>query len=54
MRVTHNDTKISNVLFDRETGRALCVIDLDTVMPGLCAFDFGRLHPGRGHHRRRG
>ena len=41
LRVTHNDTKISNVLFDRETGRALCVIDLDTVMPGLCAFDFG-------------
>ena len=40
-RVTHNDTKLSNVLFDRETGEALCVIDLDTVMPGLSLHDFG-------------
>ena len=40
-RVTHNDTKLSNVLFDRETGDALCVIDLDTVMPGLSLHDFG-------------
>ena len=40
-RVTHNDTKLSNVLFDRETGKALCVIDLDTVMPGLSLHDFG-------------
>ena len=40
-RVTHNDTKLSNVLFDRETGQALCVIDLDTVMPGLSLHDFG-------------
>ena len=39
--VTHNDTKLNNVLFDRETGRPLCVIDLDTVMPGLTAYDFG-------------
>ena len=39
--VTHNDTKLNNVLFDRDTGRPLCVIDLDTVMPGLAACDFG-------------
>ena len=41
LRVTHNDTKCSNVLFDEETKDYLCVIDLDTVMPGLIAFDFG-------------
>lgn len=41
LRVTHNDTKINNVLFDRETGEALVVIDLDTVMPGLVGHDFG-------------
>jgi len=41
LRVTHNDTKINNVLFDQATRKALCVIDLDTVMPGLCATDFG-------------
>ena len=41
LRVTHNDTKSNNVLFDRDTGRPLTVIDLDTVMPGLVAFDFG-------------
>lgn len=41
LRVTHNDTKMSNVLLDDATGKAVCVIDLDTVMPGLCAFDFG-------------
>ena len=40
-RVTHNDTKINNVLFDCATREALCVIDLDTVMPGLVAYDFG-------------
>lgn len=40
-RVTHNDTKLSNVLFDGATGKALCVIDLDTVMPGLALHDFG-------------
>jgi Ser/Thr protein kinase RdoA (MazF antagonist) len=39
-RITHNDTKINNVLFDR-AGRALCVVDLDTVMPGCVHFDFG-------------
>lgn len=41
LRVTHNDTKINNVLFDKKTGRGLCVIDLDTVMPGLVLNDFG-------------
>ena len=41
LRVTHNDTKLNNVLLDRETRKPLCVIDLDTVMPGLAAFDFG-------------
>jgi hypothetical protein len=40
-RVTHNDTKINNVLFDNQSGEAICVIDLDTVMPGLAAYDFG-------------
>jgi Ser/Thr protein kinase RdoA (MazF antagonist) len=42
-RVTHNDTKINNVLLDELTGEALCVIDLDTVMPGLALYDFGDL-----------
>ena len=41
LRVTHNDTKINNVLFDEESGEAKTVIDLDTVMPGLVAHDFG-------------
>lgn len=41
VRVTHNDTKINNVLLDDKTGKAICVIDLDTVMPGLSAFDYG-------------
>lgn len=41
LRVTHNDTKLNNVLIDEKSGRAVCVIDLDTVMPGLCAYDFG-------------
>lgn len=41
LRVTHNDTKMSNILFDEKTRKAVCVIDLDTVMPGLTAFDFG-------------
>jgi len=40
-RVTHNDTKINNVLLDNNTGQGLCVIDLDTVMPGLVLYDFG-------------
>lgn len=41
LRVTHNDTKLNNILMDKETGKGLCVIDLDTVMPGLSIFDFG-------------
>lgn len=41
VRATHNDTKINNVLLDKDSRRAICVIDLDTVMPGLSAFDFG-------------
>ena len=41
VRVTHNDTKINNILFDQETGKAVCVIDLDTVMPGSMLYDFG-------------
>ena len=41
LRVTHNDTKLNNVLLDEKTGRGVCVIDLDTVMPGLAAYDFG-------------
>lgn len=40
VRITHNDTKLNNLLFD-ENDRAICVIDLDTVMPGLSLFDFG-------------
>lgn len=41
LRVTHNDTKLNNIMIDDETHRAICVIDLDTVMPGLSAYDFG-------------
>ena len=40
-RVTHNDTKFNNVMLDDATGRGICVIDLDTVMPGLVLYDFG-------------
>jgi aminoglycoside phosphotransferase (APT) family kinase protein len=40
-RVVHNDAKIGNVLFDESTGDVLCVVDLDTVMPGTILFDFG-------------
>lgn len=40
-RVTHNDTKFNNVMLDDRTGEGICVIDLDTVMPGLAPFDFG-------------
>jgi Ser/Thr protein kinase RdoA (MazF antagonist) len=40
-RVTHNDTKFNNVLLDDATGEGVCVIDLDTVMPGLALYDFG-------------
>ena len=41
LRVTHNDTKINNILFDKDTRQAVCVIDLDTVMPGSALYDFG-------------
>ena len=40
-RVTHNDTKLNNVMLDDETSEGVCVIDLDTVMPGLTLYDFG-------------
>ncbi len=42
-RVTHNDTKLNNVMLDDKTGEGICVIDLDTVMPGLSLYDFGDL-----------
>lgn len=41
LRVTHNDTKLNNILIDRDTGEGICVIDLDTTMPGLSINDFG-------------
>ena len=41
LRVTHNDTKLNNVLFDKHSGKPICVIDLDTVMPGSLLYDFG-------------
>jgi hypothetical protein len=41
LRVTHNDTKLNNVMMDKETGAAVCVIDLDTVMPGSLLYDYG-------------
>ena len=42
-RVTHNDTKINNVMIDDTSGRSICIMDLDTVMPGLVLYDFGDL-----------
>ncbi|MEA2012281.1 MAG: aminoglycoside phosphotransferase family protein [Verrucomicrobiota bacterium] len=42
-RITHNDTKLNNVMIDDKTGEGICVIDLDTVMPGLVLYDFGDL-----------
>jgi Ser/Thr protein kinase RdoA (MazF antagonist) len=41
LRITHNDTKINNILFDNTTGKALCAIDLDTLMPGYFIYDVG-------------
>ena len=41
LRVTHNDTKLNNVMFDKDSNEGICVIDLDTVMPGLSLYDFG-------------
>ena len=40
-RMTHNDTKMNNVMLDDASGEGICVIDLDTVMPGLAPYDFG-------------
>jgi hypothetical protein len=42
-RVTHNDTKINNVMIDHASGNGICIMDLDTVMPGLVLYDFGDL-----------
>lgn len=41
LHVTHNDTKLNNIMIDDKTGQAICIIDLDTIMPGLSIFDFG-------------
>lgn len=41
LRVTHNDTKLNNVMFDNESNEGICIVDLDTVMPGLSLYDFG-------------
>lgn len=41
LRVTHNDTKLNNIMIDDSTGQALCIIDLDTIIPGFSIFDFG-------------
>lgn len=41
LRITHNDTKLNNILLDEQTHKAVCIVDLDTIMPGLCAYDFG-------------
>lgn len=41
LKVTHNDTKMANILVDEKTDEPVCVIDLDTIMPGLVAYDFG-------------
>lgn len=41
LRVTHNDTKLNNILMDKDSGKGICIIDLDTVMPGSSLYDFG-------------
>ncbi|MBD3950043.1 aminoglycoside phosphotransferase family protein [Tuanshanicoccus lijuaniae] len=41
LRVTHNDTKLNNILLDEQTQKGICIVDLDTIMPGLALFDFG-------------
>ncbi|HVS12978.1 MAG TPA: aminoglycoside phosphotransferase family protein [Thermoanaerobaculia bacterium] len=49
LRAVHDDAKLTNVLFDEATDQALCVIDLDTVMPGLACFDFGEMIRSMSH-----
>ena len=52
LRVTHNDTKLNNILIDRDTGEGICIIDLDTTMPGLSINDFGdSIRFGANHAR---
>lgn len=41
LRVTHNDTKLNNILLDKNTHKGICIVDLDTIMPGISLFDFG-------------
>lgn len=41
LRVTHNDTKLNNILMDNDTKKGICIVDLDTIMPGISLFDFG-------------
>ena len=41
LRVTHNDTKLNNIMMDNETDEGICIIDLDTIMPGSSLYDFG-------------
>ena len=41
LRVTHNDTKLNNILMDNTTQQGICIVDLDTIMPGISLFDFG-------------
>ncbi len=41
LRVTHNDTKLNNIMMDNETGEGICILDLDTIMPGSVLYDFG-------------
>ncbi len=51
LRVTHNDTKLSNILIDADSGEGICVIDLDTTMPGLSIYDFGdSIRSGANHN----
>ncbi len=51
LRVTHNDTKLANILFDKDTGEGICVLDLDTTMPGLSIYDFGdSIRSGANHN----
>ena len=51
--MTHNDTKLNNIMIDDKTGQAICIIDLDTVMPGLSIL-ISRFHPVWRQYRRGG